>query len=690
MADVMVAPAKVQEADDDSLNPDGRIDLSRKADKLKVDQILKWWKESADATKDRRKNRVAMHRMLDGDQWEQKDRDIMRVQRRPALTFNLMLSIIAAVEGQEANNRQEMKYYGTGQDDDNTAERWNKLLKWVMDSNEGDFELSRQFKEMLVSGEGWVVPEVDFLDDPEGAIRLVFADNDEMFDDPFSTHPVGTDARYRMRVKMLTEDEGEGMWPGKFKDSISRSALENEVSETDGKGYPDIYLTPENPKGVKRYNSKDRTWAVVQAWWWQIEDGWVVRNEATGILEEKSEAEYQELVAARQQEQMDVLSLITSGQAIPAPAAPPPMAGPADPLAPPVAPPVDPIAPPAPDMMGMMSAPVMPQVVMPPALQAQKRKLKVVHEAFCVYDALLECGPLKEKLKIFPATPLRGIRRASKNDWVGILDAIADAQRQHNVEQSTMVQLVQLMPKSSWMGPKGSFHNKVEWEQGVAQPGKMLEYNAQRGKPEPITPPVIPRHLMELAISRPATMREISGVNVELTGQRQGSDAGVVMEQRAQAAQTVLAPLFQAARRTKKVLGKVLLAYMQANLSPGRQIRILGPSGAELVAVDQDMLAGTYDLAVDETTHTVNDRMATLNIMQTTLPQLMKSEVPLPPSFVDMLPVPANIREEWKNMIYWQLGQSGALPPPGWKAGMPIPPPALPGAVPPQAPPLAA
>lgn len=677
MVDGMTAGGQTAAADETTERKpdDGRIGLAQQDPATIAKQILTWWKESADKSKIRRQNRVAAHKMLDGDQWEQDDRERMKKQRRPALTFNLLLSIISAVEGQEQNNRQEMKYYGTGQDDDVAAERWNKLLKWVMEGNEGDFELSRQFKEMLVSGEGWIVPEVDYLDDPEGALRLVFVDNDEMFDDPLSTHPVGTDARYRMRVKMLTTDEGEGMWPGQFEAAIKADCQHNDVSETDGKGYPDIYLAPQTDSatgGVKRHNAEDKTWAVVQCWWWQIEDGWVVKNPVTGILEETSDEDFEAMKAARAEEQRNILSQVIQGQATLAPAGAPPPA---------------PELVPGPDGMPM-AMPAMPQVSMPPAIEAQKRKVKRVYEAFTVYDTVLEHGPLKEKLKIFPAVPLRGIRRKSKGDWVGILDSIMDAQKQHNVEQSAMVQLVQLMPKSSWMGPKGSFHNKADWEAGVAQPGKMLEYNAQRGKPEPIQPPAIPRHLMELSSSRPASMREISGVNVELTGQRQGSDAGVVMEQRAQAAQTVLAPLFQNARRTKKVVGKVLHAFMKANLSTGRQIRILGPQGAELVTVDQDMLDGTYDLAVDETSSSVNDRTATLNIMQTTLPQLMKSEVPLPPSFVDMLPVPAQIREEWKNMIYWQLGQTGALPPPGWKAGMPIPTPGMPAPGAPPVPPV--
>lgn len=655
-----LAPSKgTSDENADAREEDGRVGLHNKSDEKIVEQILMWWKDSADRRGDISRRRTEVHKMLDNEQWAEED--VKARGRRPTLTFNMLLSILAAVEGQERNNRQEMKYYGRGGEDEPSAEKWNKLLKWVIDANEGEYELSEQFHEMIASGEGWITPEIDYLDDPEGVMRLEFVDNDEIFDDPYSKKPTGTDARFRIRVKMLTVDEGEALWPDKFEATIKASALANELTEeTDGRGYPDIYLTPEKSKGVKRYDAKDKTWAVVQCFWWQIEQGWVALNEQTGLLEELTDEEFEERKAERQQEQMSVLQQVMSGQAVLAPQG------------------VDPMQ----TMMPMMPQPA---VAMPPALQAEQRPIKRVYEAFVVYDALLECGPIREKLKMFPIVPMRGIRRKSKNDWVGILNAILDSQRQHNVEQSILVELMQLMPKSSWMGPKGSFHNKADWETGVAQPGKILEYNANRGaKPEPITPPQIPRHLMELAFSRPQSMREISGVNVELTGIRQGSDAGVVMEQRAKAAQTVLAPLFDNARRSRKVLGKVLLAYMQAHLSVGRQIRILGPDGAELITVGEDMLTNTYDMQVDETNHTVNDRIATLNLMQTTLPALVDKGVPIPPSIVELLPMPTKIRDEWKRMIHWQLTLSGALPPEGWEPGMPPP---MMGGPPPSEPP---
>ena len=648
--ETMTGTPSVKKGDENPVNEtDMRVGLHKRSPKELVDQIMLWNKESYDACGDKRKMRTQCHKMYDNDQWEQATMRTMRAQKRPALTFNMLLSIIAAVEGQEQNNRQEMKFYGRSQDDDKLAEEWTRLLKWVMQNNEGDFELSRLFKEMLISGEGWIVPHFDTLDDVDGRILLEWVDNDEIFDDPLSTHPVGLDARYRQRVKMLTEDEGCALFGPQFKTMVRQSAMRNEVSETDGKGFPDIYSTPDGAKkGMKIYDKDDKTWAVVQCWWWEIEDGWVVENAETGLLDEYTEEQYLDVKSQREAEQQAVLAQVTAGTAQIAQPGQVPMA----------------------DELGV---PLLPVVEMPPPLKAEKRPIKRFFEAFTVYDQLLALEPQREKMKMFPAVPLRGIRRKTKNDWVGIVEPIIDAQRQHNVEQSIIVQLMQLMPKNSWMAPKGAYHNRQEWETGVAQPGKMLEYNSRRGKPEPIKQPDMPRHLIEMAQTRIFTMREISGVNVELTGQRQGSDAGVVMEQRAKAAQTVLAPLFENFRRTKKVLGMVLLAFMQAHISPGRRMRILGSDGAESITVTEDMLIGKYDLVVDETDATVNDRVATLNLMQTTLPQMMKAGVPIPPSLVDMLPMDTKIRDEWKRMAAWQLALSGGMPPPGWQPGMPVP-----------------
>ncbi len=344
----------------------------------------------------------------------------------------------------------------------------------------------------------------------------------------------------------------------------------------------------------------------------------------------------------------------------------------------------------------MMLPPKPPIAPMPPPIDAVQRPIKRLYQAFTCYETLLSKDESQLPLvKRVPYVPFRAMYDNKDKCWYGLLRSLLDLQKQHNVEQSAMIQLVQLMPKSSWMGPKGTFHNRRDWEQKLATPGAMLEYNGRIGKPEQIKPDAIPRHLVEMAMSRPQAMREVSGVNVELTGARVGSDPGVVMEQRTKAALTVLAPLFDNFREAKKSIGMILLAYIQRFVTPGRRIRVIGdkPGDMQVIEMTLDMSVGRYDVTVEETNASVNDRTAALNILQTTLPMMLKSGMPMPPEIIDLLPIEPAIRDAMKRQMAWTMAIQGQLPPPNWKPGdpvpMPMPPPGMapPGAPPPGAPP---
>ncbi|MGL6044376.1 MAG: hypothetical protein ACRC1J_10665, partial [Sandaracinobacteroides sp.] len=464
-----------------------------------------------------------------------------------------------------------------------------------------------------------------------GAIKLLWVDEDECYDDPLSTCPVASDSRYFIRRRMMTEEEGEARWPG-FRKKVRRSLVDNSIpKETDGSGYRDIYSTPENTSSPKIYDAKKKLWAVSECWWHQIEAGFAVVDPASGLLVEMSDDEFEKAKVARQKEQVAFMQAAMAGTAT--------------------------------------------TTTMPAPLQGIRRPLKKIYQAFVTYDQLLSSAPSPlKRLKRSPYVPVRAFFDKARRDWFGIVDAIIDPQIQHNVEQSVIVQLMQLMPKASWMGPKGSFHNKAEWETKLAQPGSLLEYNGQRGKPEPIPVPPIPRHLIDMAFSRPEAMRAISGVNVELTGQRQGSDAGIVMEQRKKAAQTGLAPLFDNYLWSKKVIGRVLIAVIQTYMSKGRRIRVMGPDNAPLYAeATEGLLTGDYDTAIDETDSTINDRVSTLNLLQTTLPQMVKAGMPIIPEFIDLMPMPPHIRTAWKRQLAWQMASSGASPPKNWKIGDEVP-----------------
>lgn len=642
----------------------------QRSDEELVKQVRLWFKEASDAKVETAKKRRDDWRMVGGDQWDDADTKVYERQKRPILTLNMVLPIVSAVEGEERTNRQEIKYFGEGKEDDAAAHGLNRILKWVLNQCGGQFALSQQFRSMVVCGEGWIVPEVDYFDDPEGKLTLLYVDDDECFDDPLAKSPVSADSRYLHRVRMMTQDEGEGRWPG-FREKVRQASLAGDAGpETDGKGYRDIYSTPNDTKSPKLYDAEKKLWAVLETWWHQIEPGWIVVDEATGGLVEKTDAEFEALKMQREEAQRTHLQAMIAGTLQPVQPAQ-----------------VDPLT-------GATIAPAtMPQ--MPPAIDAKRRPIKRIYQAFTCYDVLLgkSASPLKapngDDLKRFPYVPARAIYDKIAKEWRGLVRDLIDPQKQHNVEQSIIVQLMQLMPKSAWMGPKGSFHNKAEWQEKAAQPGAMLEYNASRGKPEQIQPPAIPRHLIDMAFTRPQTMREISGVNVELQGVRQGSDPGIVMEMRTKAAKTVLAPIFDNFRQAKHEIGRVLLAYIQTYVPPGRRLRVLGEDGPAYVEMTEQMQLGRYDLAVEETNSTVNDRVATLNILQTTMPQMVKAGMSITPEFVDLMPMPPHIRDAWKRQISWDMTLAGRLPPPGWNPGDPIPLPApQPGLAPPAGEPI--
>lgn len=683
MPDMILPPVE------DEATLGGRVDAAERAEPVPVgpfqrpdDQLLDYLKrtfrEAWDGIQKQRPKRELDWKMYAGDQWEAIDKELAKKQRRPALTLNMLLSIISAVEGEERTNRQEIKYYGTGAEDDGAAYGLNRILKWVFDGCGGEFSLSQMFRSTLISGEGWVVPDMDYFDDPEGTLKVLHVDDNEMFDDPVARDPTSADSRYCHRVRYMTEEEGEARFPASgdfpgFCAAVKGSeVMGSGFSETDAAGYRDIYSTPGDQKTLKTYDAKNKLWAVTETHWYQIEPGVIVVDEKTGLLVEMAPDEFEAAKAQRQAEQQQAMQKVMAGQATFA-AGPPPEAVAA----------------------GMIAPPAVPTIQMPPPLQAKERPVKNFYMAFWCNGALLAKMPSPLKgLKRIPYVPTRALFDKVEGEWFGLIRSLIDAQRQHNTEQSTIVMLTQLMPKQAWMGPKGSFHNKPDWQTKLSQPGSMLEYNKAHGKPEPIPVAPIPRHIIDMAFTRPQTMREISGVNVEMTGQRVASDPGVVMEMRQKAARTVLAPIFDNYRMAKKALGMVLLAYMQTYISPGRRFRILGPEGAAYVDMTEQMQLGRYDVTVEETNSTINDRIQTLTVLQTTLPQLAKAGVPVPAEIIDLLPMQPHIRDAWKRMMEWHLATTGQMPPAGWQPGMPIPgqmppgaPPAGPGAPPHQAPP---
>lgn len=177
---------------------------------------------------------------------------------------------------------------------------------------------------------------------------------------------------------------------------------------------------------------------------------------------------------------------------------------------------------------------------------------------------------------------------------------------------------------------------------GAISGGKIMP------KPAPQIPPTLD-NLLTFSIS---SLRDVTGINLELLGLADRKQAGILESQRKQAAMTVLASLFDALRRYRKEQGRTLIKFIQDYLSDGRLVRILGGDGVErYVPLIRDNTAIDADVVVDEAPSSVSQKERTFEILMQMLPNMANMGVPFTPELLDFSPLPTAMVEKWKQAM---------------------------------------
>jgi hypothetical protein len=201
---------------------------------------------------------------------------------------------------------------------------------------------------------------------------------------------------------------------------------------------------------------------------------------------------------------------------------------------------------------------------------------------------------------------------------------------------------------------EGAVADMREFEASYARADAITTLNSgaiSQGKIMPKTPAAFPagfEQLMQFAIS---SIRDVSGVNLELLGLADRQQAGVLEDQRKQAGMTILAGLFDALRRYRKRQGRILLYYIQNYLSDGRLIRIVGEEMEQYVPLVREPGVVKYDVIVDDTSNSPNQKEKVWAMMQPLLPMLL--EVGGPDAMLIMAewsPFPTTVVEALKQL----------------------------------------
>jgi hypothetical protein len=259
-------------------------------------------------------------------------------------------------------------------------------------------------------------------------------------------------------------------------------------------------------------------------------------------------------------------------------------------------------------------------------LRALRQARKRYRYAF-VGNTVLDQGDLAQG---FTFKAITGKRDRNANTWFGLVRAMKDPQRWANKWLSQALHIMNSNAKGGLLAERDAFDNpraaEESWSDPAAitwlRPGGLAKIEA---KPPANYPAGLDR-LMDFAI---ASIRDVTGVNVEFLGLADREQAGVLEYQRRQTGMTVLANLFDSLRRYRKEQGRLLLWYVRNFLSDGRLIRIVGPEGARFVPLLRDPGMGEYDVVVDEAPSSPNQKERVWGALIQMMPVLVQAPVPV-------------------------------------------------------------
>lgn len=500
------------------------------------------------------------------EQWDEATKRELEAQQRPVITFNRVLSVIKAVAGIEINGRHETIFIPRGTDvgDVQINELLTQASNWMADGCDAEDEQSEAFQDALVCGMGFTATSIDYDLEPDGKYIETKVDPLEMYWDCESRSKNLVDARRIWRVRRMQLEDARS-----FVEGLGVSVPDSELSANWASYAGTDYDTP-RPIEDRRlreenvsipYDPRSEVY-IVQVQWWERQRYWRVADIGSPQTQDLSEEQFQQFKKRAA-------------------------------------------------MLGI-------EVIAVPMTR------RVYKQAFLGKTLL---GPVRPSPAgdRFSFSCITGEKKRNKGTWFGLVRLMRDPQMWANKWLSQTLHILNTTAKGGIIAEEDSFADQRQAEMSYAQPDAITwaaEGAIQKGKimQKPgVGIPTAYVNLLEFAIT---SIRDVTGINMELLGMRDVNQPGILEAQRKQAALTILATLFDSLRRFRKEIGRIRLNYIQNYLSDGRLIRIAGPDGEgyQLVPLIRDKTIGQYDIIVDDAPTSPNQKDQTWGMLMQLLP----------------------------------------------------------------------
>lgn len=575
----------------DRETPEAEDAASLLADEDLFLRLKEWFKASADHWDQWRVEAKEDFGFRSGDQWTAEEQKVLRDQMRPIVTFNRIDPVIDAVAGTEVGNRQEVSYIPRTEGDVQVNEVFTSAAKWFREQCDAEDEESDAFQDTLTCGVGWTETRLDYEQDEEGAPLIERIDPFEMFPDHTSSKRNFEDARYVFRVQTnISVDEALALAPNADPSELDASWALTGDTKSDGESQEQARFYRSDGKPMD--SSEKGKVTLVEVQWWERQSVHLVADMATGQIAPMEDSSFK-IYSQRITELGGEVKHVTMTK-------------------------------------------------------------RVYYRAFLGKKVLSkEVSPFQGH---FSYKAITGKRDRNKKTYYGLVRQMKDPQRWANKWLSQTMHIMNANAKGGIIAEEGIAENMTEFEASYARPEAVTKVrNGVLGQ----NPRMMPKpaaqfpggffQLMQFAIS---SVRDASGVNMELLGMVDREQPGVLEAQRKKAAMAILATLFDSLRRYRKSQGRLLLQIINEHLSDGRLIRIVGDEGAKYVPLTNQPGVEKFDVIVDDAPSSPHQREMTWQMLMQLLPAVKDGLSPdMWAEIVGLSPLPSAVAEKFRKAL---------------------------------------
>jgi hypothetical protein len=217
--------------------------------------------------------------------------------------------------------------------------------------------------------------------------------------------------------------------------------------------------------------------------------------------------------------------------------------------------------------------------------RGQKLEKRRYRKAFLGRSGVLDCVDIG----CFQINWTTGRYDRNKGYHYGVVRPMRDPQMLSNKTLSQVLHILNTNAKGGLLMEAGAFKNPRDAEKDWSNPSKNILLNeGGLAKIKDRTPPPLPQTLVELQEFALSSIRDVTGVSVEMLGLADREQPASLEYQRRQSAMTILASLFNGLRTYRKLQGKTML----------EQLRLLPPGVLVRVLIDPEVAAREYAQAM--------------------------------------------------------------------------------------------